>query len=295
MTEVETMGKKKTPSIDHQIKQHFDSMMAIGESKQQAKKDEQTRGAITGGKIYSWKTRKTYDDGMRRFAGWVKETEGVKLVDDMRPFVGAYIDHLKETGASAWTQKRDLAAISKYFQHSYFQEVKTDKRVRQNIVRSRDVVENDCHFSKSNNEELINFCRHTGLRRRELAAITGSCLVEKEGQFYIKVFNGKGGKYREVMVLDNDPRVIERLKNTPPGEKIWPKVHSHADIHGYRSEYANELYKRLARDVSKLPKKEVYHCQLDKAGVWYDREAMRVVSNCLGHNRIDVIAESYLR
>lgn len=289
------MGYNKIPSINHQIKLKFDSMMAIGESKQQDKKNEQQRGEITQGKIYSWGTRHAYDQAMKNFAKWCKDNHGVKIVDDMANYVGEYIEHLQAEKKSAWTQKRDLAAISKYYQHSFFDEIKTDKRERPNAVRSRETVANDYGFSKTKNEELINFCQHTGLRRRELQAITGSCLVERDGQYYIKVFNGKGGKYREAIILDNDPRVIERMRNTLPDKPVWGKVHSHADIHGYRSDYATALYNSIARDVKKLEFSEVYHCKSDKTGVWYDKKAMEVVSKSLGHERICVIAESYLR
>ena len=37
-----------------------------------------------------------------------------------------------------------------------------------------------------------------------------------------------------------------------------------------------------------------YCCMKDRAGVWYDREAMREASRALGHSRIDVIAGHYL-
>lgn len=58
--------------------------------------------------------------------------------------------------------------------------------------------------------------------------------------------------------------------------------------------YACRAYKSKARDVSTLDTKEKYICRKDKAGVTYDRQAMKYASNQLGHNRIDVIAYSYL-
>ncbi|MBQ0028247.1 MAG: hypothetical protein KBS96_06555 [Lachnospiraceae bacterium] len=50
----------------------------------------------------------------------------------------------------------------------------------------------------------------------------------------------------------------------------------------------------MARDISTLDSKEKYICRKDKAGVVYDRQAMLYASRQLGHNRIDVIANSYL-
>ena len=42
------------------------------------------------------------------------------------------------------------------------------KRKREEIKRSRGDRVRDKHFSKTNNDELIKFCRGTGLRRKEL-------------------------------------------------------------------------------------------------------------------------------
>ena len=43
-----------------------------------------------------------------------------------------------------------------------------------------------------------------------------------------------------------------------------------------------------------IPRRERYICRRDKVGVIYDKTAMAEVSKMLGHNRIDVIAYSYL-
>ena len=76
---------------------------------------------------------------------------------------------------------------------------------------------------------------------------------------------------------------------------MFAKVHTHADIHSYRSEYATALYEKYARDINSLDKKELYCCKKDLNGVKYDRQAMKIVSSNLGHNRISVIADHYLR
>ena len=53
-------------------------------------------------------------------------------------------------------------------------------------------------------------------------------------------------------------------------------------------------YKRLARPVAFLERSERYVCRCDRAGVVYDKAAMKQVSRFLGHNRIEVIAGHYL-
>lgn len=284
------MAYKRVPSINHQIKERFDSMMKIGESKKAAKIENKMQEGI-----FSYGTRHSYDRAMQNFAKYCKASHGVKIVDDMKPFVNEYIQDLRSRGISAWTQKRDLAAIGKYYQESFFDRVETDVRSRSNVIRSRETVGSDAHFSTVRNDDLINFCKHTGLRRRELENIKGDCLSYKDGQAYIHVQNGKGGRERYVPILNNNQRVIDQIEATRAEERVWGRVHAHADIHGYRAEYANAMYEQLARDVRELPFDEVYHCKADKAGVWYDKQAMQEVSEALGHSRIDVIAQSYLR
>ena len=57
---------------------------------------------------------------------------------------------------------------------------KPPKRNREDIKRSRSDCVRDEHFSKMNNDELIKFCRGTGLRRRELGELRGKDLVRCE-------------------------------------------------------------------------------------------------------------------
>ena len=78
-------------------------------------------------------------------------------------------------------------------------------------------------------------------------------------------------------------------------------------IHSYRGDYATMIYKAHARDIKDIPydtinrgtgrkmQSEVYHCKKDEAGKKLDKAAMLVCSKALGHNRIDVVANNYIR
>lgn len=72
------------------------------------------------------------------------------------------------------------------------------------------------------------------------------------------------------------------------------KAPSGADTHSYRANYARALYDRLKRPIEKIPQNEKYFCRNDLKGVIYDKKAMEIVSNALGHSRINIIAKSYL-
>ena len=97
------------------------------------------------------------------------------------------------------------------------------------------------------------------------------------------------------------------MQNTPSEEKVWQHVHQSADIHGYRAEYATAMYKAHARPIEEIPydrvnkgsgrkyQSEVYICRKDEAGRKLDKAAMLVCSKALGHNRISVVADNYIR
>ena len=88
---------------------------------------------------------------------------------------------------------------------------------------------------------------------------------------------------------------------------MWQHIHNCADIHGYRAEYATAIYKAHARAIEGIPydrvnrgtgrryQSEVYTCRKDEAGKKLDKAAMLICSKALGHNRISVVADNYIR
>ena len=132
-------------------------------------------------------------------------------------------------------------------------------------------------------------------------------LLFPEG-YFTHVRNGKGGRERLSPIIGpNAGQIIERISNTPAEEKVWQHVHQSADIHGYRAEYATVIYKANAREIKDIPydrvnkgtghhyQSEVYTCRKDESGRKLDKAAMLVCSKALGHNRIDVVANNYIR
>lgn len=67
------------------------------------------------------------------------------------------------------------------------------------------------------------------------------------------------------------------------------------------------MYKAHARPIEEIPydrmnkgsgrkyQSEVYICRKDEAGRKLDKAAMLVCSKALGHNRISVVADNYIR
>jgi len=103
---------------------------------------------------------------------------------------------------------------------------------------------------------------------------------------------GKGGRLRDCPILSKE--AVERMQNTPSGQNVWSKIPSRADIHSYRADYCKSVYRLHARPIGEIPKGDKYYCRSDLKGVVYDKLAMLIASQALGHNRISVIAGHYL-
>lgn len=283
-------NREKKGSLLHQVKKQLDEKLAIGESKFEDKKI-----GATSDKIYSWNTYRTYLKHNIYFIQWAKENHNIKSLDEGKNYVNEWLETREKQGLSAYTIKLETSALMKIYNISSEDIYKSNARYRKDITRSRGEKVRDKHFSEENHKDLIRFCKATGLRRAELSQIRGTDLIIKDNQAFLQVTrNTKGGRPRLVpLILDRE--FVQTMLQSVGEEKVFLKIPNGADIHGYRSEFATNLYKTIARDISTIPRQEKYICRKDLKGVIYDKNAMLEVSRALGHNRIDVIAGHYIR
>ena len=338
------MGRRNKAYYKDLHQQAYDKlvgMQAFGESK---------RAAVVAGtdkeKIFSFNTYKSYWKHTKYFIQYIKEHHPeCTTLKSARKYVNEWLQARADQGLSAWTVQLEAKALGKLYgispdDENYF---KPPKRNREDIKRSRGDRVRDQHFSKANNDELIKFCRGTGLRRMELENLRGKDLVSREQieaeiariegipeeqrtaaltkrlemlqdtrlfqeGYFVHVRNGKGGRERLSPIIGkNAEQIIERIRETPAKEKVWQFVHQCADIHSYRADYATAIYKAHARKIEEIPydkinrgtgrryQGDVYVCRKDEAGKKLDKAAMLVCSKALGHNRISVVADNYIR
>lgn len=224
-----------------------------------------------------------------------------------RQYVPEWIESRR--GLSASTQKLEVAALSKLYHCRHgrgrkpFRDVETDTRRRADIKRSRGDAVRDKHFSVRNNADLITFCRCTGLRRAELQALRYDDfrLAAPDGSAGPGLYvhrSTKGGRVRRINFVGSKAEIALCCDIMSKGSglsKVWGKVHSAADIHSYRADYATKVYQMHARPIETLKHDEIYYCRGDRKGTWLDKNAMLMASKALGHNRISIIASNYLR
>lgn len=338
------MGRKNKSyykDLHQQAYDRLNGMQAFGESKKEAVANGTDRG-----KIFSFNTYQTYWKHTKYFLKYIKETHPeCTTLKSAKKYVNEWLQLRTDQGLSAWTIQTEAKALSKLYgiqpdDDGYF---KPPKRNREDIKRSRGDRVRDRHFSEENNDELVKFCKGTGLRRSELMELRGKDLVTRaqiedeiarlnalpagersaaadkrlemlqdtrlfDEEYFTHVRNGKGGRERLSPIIGRFAgQIIGRIRETPAEEKVWQYVNTNADIHGYRAEYATAIYKAHARPIQDIPydrvhrgtgrryQSEVYTCRKDEAGKKLDKAAMLVCSKALGHNRISVVADNYIR
>ena len=258
-------NKKYYKDLHQQAYDRLTGMQAFGESKKEAVKN-----GTDGQKIFSFNTYQSYWKHTKYFLSYIKEKHPeCTTLKSAKKYVNEWLQVRADQGLSAWTVQLEAKALGKLYginpeDENYFN---PPKRNREDIKRSRGDRVRDKHFSVTNNDELIKFCKGTGLRRSELGMLKGGDLVTKEEiereiaaiesvpvqertpaeekrlgvlqdtrlfdcRYYIHVRNGKGGRERvSPIVGKNAAQIVERIRNTPNDEKVWQHIHQSADIH----------------------------------------------------------------
>lgn len=342
-------NKAYSKDLKQQMYDRLTAMLRAGEGT--SKKEAIADGTVRD-KIFSYSTYESYYKHCKYFATYIRENHpDCTTLKASKKYVNEWlqsrVDQVDRNGKhlSAWTITLEREALGKLYgitpdDPSFFQ---APHRHRENIVRSRGDAVRDKHFSATNNDEFIKFCRGTGCRRNIMEKLEGRDLItrdeikariarlqakrklsEADGKelnnlldavqqfpdqdFFLHHRRDKGGRDRYAPIIgDNADQIIARMRATAPHAKVWQHVPSNADIHGYRGEYATAIYKMYARPIKEIPydkvnqgtkrryQSEVYTCRKDEAGKKLDKIAMMKASKALGHNRLEVVANNYIR
>jgi len=293
------MGKPHRKSIIKEALDRLESKMAIGESRQEAKKAVRATGqpawAFSTGKIHSYKTRTDYQEHTLRFVNWARETYHITSLEEL----DAQADELailylqKEIAAqkSPYTLQLERSALRLFFDNrTLASEIALPRRIRTSITRSRRPAARDRYFQPAHWQPLLNFQRAVGLRRDELVRLTVADVHHNhQGQVIVHVRNGKGGKERDVPVLPgHEQDVLSVVAERKAEERVFARLPD-TEMHSYRREYAQALYLYHAPGWELPPATG----RLQRTD--YDLEAVMRVSRALGHNRREVVLNNYLR
>jgi len=280
--------------------QRLNSLMADGKKRSEAKTEAKARGeslfAFSDGKIHAFESRNNYQRIVMRFLDWCREHHNLrdlaKIDEQADELASLYLAERIEQDYSAWTLQTERSALRMFFQDRTLTDcVELPQRRRENIKRSRGPAKRDSHINLDNWQHVIKFCLACGLRREELRDLYSRDVYVRPGdsRLVVRVIRGKGGKWREVPVFPGrEQAVLDVVEERDPDSHVFDRISGSLDIHSYRRQFAQDLYEHLSGRP--LPPKEG---RLKSADL--DRDAALQVSRCLGHNRIDIIFDHYIR
>ena len=304
-------------SFKEQMFRALNALNCYGQSKYQAKKEsykQGNKGKVKG--IYSKKTMSDYKKVAEQFQSWSKNKgyNFKSLADVSDSHIIQYLKERQDTGKSAWTISRDLSALNKIFSREISKKgTGLKSRKNSDIKNNRGFGNNYRPSIYKKNKELTDFLSATGIRRQSITVVSPADAI-RDGQGVVIGFSvvEKGGKSRNCYVIkskQNDiTSFVDKHQSKSGNKPFWSKADKNLNTHWYRSEYARALYNDL---VSAQNNKQDYfngyrdffvnsfrlelttkrHKQTVKG---YDVECLGVVSQCLGHNRIDVVYANYL-
>ncbi|HLX57664.1 MAG TPA: tyrosine-type recombinase/integrase [Ktedonobacteraceae bacterium] len=293
------MGSRKI--IIREAIERLDTLMAIGQSRFQAKQAQRAASPDAGwtvstGKIHSHTTRKVYQQHVLAFINWARTQHGITrlvwLDERADELVTQYLREHVAADRSAYTLQAERAALRLFFGNwSLAATVDIPRRTRTAITRSRGPACHDRHFQPAHWQAHIRFAQACGLRRAELRDLrVRDVYTAEDGTLFVHVKHGKGGKAREVPVLPgHEEDILAVVQGRAPHEKVFVHIPGHMDVHSYRRDSAQRRYLQHAPEQA-LPPVEG-RLRRDT----YDPAAAQQVSWALGHNRLDVVLRHYLR
>lgn len=300
------MGRKVNLKI--QMHKQINNLIAIGTSRHEMKK---LTGNNSSPFIHSASTADAYRQTVNEFSSWLKneksdiwDTKDLSAIS--KDIAYEYLQQRESKGLSAWTVTKDLSAINKVLDLGLNKrEGNLSERRLQDITRSREVKEHDFKYNQINYSQQIDIAKAFGVRRESIVggnyAIKESSLFIKDSNLYISVIE-KGGRYREAQCLESykndivsryDIEVRDSYSKdefiqhyvSDKNDTLFDSYTAKVDNHAFRAEYATNLYEELASQKENLLN--------DYKG--YDSELLKQVSENLGHSRLSVVVDHYLR
>jgi hypothetical protein len=321
------VGRQKHGSLIFQLTQHLKSLQRFGQSKHSAKADYRRQQEAKGKKwnpafasgIFSFNTYNAYKQTAVEFAGWLKESHpGIKIMNQItKEHAIQYLQMRQTDGKSAYTTSKDMSALNKAFNFNLNKrEAGLNNRSYKNVARSRAVRPHDKKFNPRNYTNQITFAKAFGCRRESI--LGGQYQVklcslwrDPKGNIFVSLIE-KGGKFRNAPVLQAYKKDIEKmvphmtvrtqynslameafhfkeLYRTSGQECLFSRYTEKIDNHAFRAQYARDRYEELVRQKREQGEEVLNNYR------GFDCDCLRQVSLDLGHSRINVVVEHYMR
>lgn len=196
-------------------------------------------------------TEKQYRRGIDMFSAWAKQVHRVRLASDVTDAIALtqeYADYLRQNGYSADTIHTYLAPVAKGFAVP-LEKIQKPMRKASGIRKTRQKQMNKQGLREmvdSSNSRIVAAANAIGVRRSELAKLTGACLVnDYAGNLCVLVRRGKGGKAQMQRILPHDTALVQSLfSGVAPRERVFceAELSNKIPIHALRRRHAQESY-----------------------------------------------------
>jgi len=256
--------------------------------------------------IYSFQTFEDYKKTSLQFVKWLKENHNdVKFIRDSHGLAAEYLQSLVDRGLAATTISSQGSALAKLFgKPAATFGFNFPEKKQKDIKKGRTEQPWKASIQIKYAEEL-KVLSVIGLRRHEAAGVKTSQISENYSKLH--KISGKGGKIRDVEVLD--PELLRKYVESHPQKdgKIFPPLPKQMNIQQERRNYVTKFYKReedkLYPDKTKIDPREKntegkYINLITREGEEskaLNKEILTKITKNIGHNRLDVVVRNYLR
>jgi len=308
------VGRK---SLENQAIHILSGKMAIGISRHLAKKElraelgDDYTFETTVPTIHSYSTRTGYQQTALEFVHWCENVRGIHKyarLESCEALVKEYLQYRVDNGCAIPTLKKDRSALGKLFGAPV--DFPLPERKSENIKRGRGKKAMDKHFSEKKNSDVVRIAKATGSRREDAGKLSVDSFREIGGRLYVDFHKSKGGRNRIAPVRPDMEDTVRDLLTKAKAEGrdlLFDKIPSKMDVHSYRREYAQELYKIISHDRAlrdemlrqypprrEIVKAEYYTIRGRAVSRTFLRDDLYLISQALGHNRLDVAVTHYL-
>jgi len=248
--------------------------------------------------IYSVKTANTYrevinmvGDRIRSNYPKIWQSKDISKVD--KEVCYNILREREAEGKSPYTISRDLAALNKVLGLNLSKkEGGLTKRSYKLLTRSRNGTNaNLTDRLKLKNHQQITIAQATGIRRQSMKVITPDSFVrDRQGNPCLLYVVEKGGRERFIHILEERQKEVRDIVDVRETDKpLFDYYSRRIDNHSFRAEYAEARYLEIIEQV-KANGHKVVEDYRDR----YNSYCLSILTQDLGHNRINVCIEHYL-
>lgn len=211
-------------------------------------------------------TRSAFVKHFRKFIEFCRSEYDCKTTEECKNHIDDYVQFLVNKKLTANTIHTYLSPVVLFF-GMQLSDIEKPRRCSAHNVRSRStngkVQRSDNDPDNPKYSHLIEFQRRVGIRRREYQNLRGSDFREdKNGNFYVYVRKGKGGKSQWQLILPEDVEFVKSYFDETEN-KVFDseEFKNKLDLHKLRAEQAKRAYHYY---LDRINNEEGYREELEK-------------------------------